>query len=336
MQPSPCSRRGSVPSVPPGHRGVPLGDPPVLRAGHRGAARLHRGAPHPRAPHPGLSKRPPSNNLSPASRPTASSPPGSHSELGATARLLTPGAPPGPAPPSSSASSSGLAGHSHLAGTTPDSTAAPPTPRHKRSGARSRQDGPPAPGSGSPGRHRPPGTGHLRGWVGSEEVHGEAEVAALGARVDGRALHVQVEGAARSQRAAQQQQQPQPRHSPTRSSARGGARPRGSGKGAEGPHVSRGGAGSGITSSRPAPSSLFSSGQGRQEGEAASCGAGGGPCSAPARAAAPLPARLSLPPGRRARPGPAHGCERPSPLRAAAAGQFQLRGRYLPRGLLLV
>lgn len=254
-----------------------------------------------------------------------------------------------PAPAAPSPCPSGPAGLPHLAGTTPPSDTAlsqratsggkPRRARSRRTGRLLRGAAAPAAaghrgrdGSGSAGQD---GTGRLRGGVGGEEVHGEAEVAALGARVDGRALHVQVEGAAaRGQRAGQQHQQPQPRHGSARprAASAGRAQPRSSVLGGAWPRAARpggkggGGAarfpqrgGEGITSSRPAPSSLFSPGQGRQQGAAASCGAGGGPCATAGRGRRAAP-RPPLPSAGRGRAGPA----RPRGLRAGAAGRCRV------------
>lgn len=158
------------------------------------------------------------------------------------------------------------------------------------------------------------GAAHLRGGVGSEEVHGEAEVAALGARVHGRPLGVQVEGAGGGQRAAQQQRRPQRGHGPRRS--RPGPARR---EGAEGGAGVGAGAGSGAAAAAragrflcPAPSSLFSAG--RQEGGAASCGAGGGPRSR-RRPAPPWPV-----PGGETRPAPAAVPWGGGPARGPKAG----------------
>lgn len=122
------------------------------------------------------------------------------------------------------------------------------------------------------GSLRGEGAAHLRGGVGGEEIHGEAEVAALRARVDGRPLRVQVEGGAAGGQSAAQQQQPRPGPGPRPAPSPGhgpGALPQlGSARlGPARPHGSGGGRGAG-----PAPSSPSS----RRRGGAHDRGGGTG------------------------------------------------------------
>lgn len=83
-------------------------------------------------------------------------------------------------------------------------------PKKAPAAARGARAAPPESRGVPEGSLRGEGAAHLRGGVGGEEIHGEAEVAALRARVDGRPLRVQVEGGAAGGQSAAQQQQPRP------------------------------------------------------------------------------------------------------------------------------